>query len=94
MLDSGHNCIGLTVHAFNEFISDCIVTVADCNILAFQRPFVPFDSFNPLAVLYDSDENEDISNVNEANDSCVNETNQDGELYSKMLPAGGSNASE
>lgn len=74
MLETGHYFIRLMVYVFNDAICDCIENVSDYCSLHSQRmegPFIPFYFFNLRGVLYDSDENQDISTGIMANDNCV-----------------------
>lgn len=94
--DTGHYYIGLTAYAFNDYFFDRIGNVADCYNLHSQRlegPFIFFDSFDSLAALYESDENQDVSAVNEANHNCNDESDQELEQYSRMLLVGDSDDS-
>lgn len=48
--------------------------------------FVLFHSFSQVSVVFDREENEDVSTVKESIDSCVNAFYQEVEQNSKMLP--------
>lgn len=85
MWDTGHYYINLTVHGFSDFTCHLFGNFSDRYFLHSQHltdPFVPNDSFNFLAVLYERNENQDISIVSGAIDNCVNKSDQGAEQYS------------
>lgn len=97
MPDTSHYLMGLKVHAYNVFICDWIGNVFDFNIpgsLLLKGPFVSLGFLYSLSVIYETDEKQNISDVSDANDNCVDGSNQDGEQYSGMLLAGESDVSE
>lgn len=61
MPDSGHYYIGLTVHAFNDFIFQRMGNLCNCYILhsrTLKAPSLMFSSTNRLPILYDSVEDQ------------------------------------
>lgn len=74
MQDTSHYFVGLTDHALIKLIFDWNGNVSDCSILQSQLmevPVVQFESFNQLAVLYGSHENQNNLFINQTDDSGV-----------------------